>query len=123
MTHLVNDVIGSYLENVIEIEEIKKQFEDIGLDYDDELSKLRTDDVPMIIIKEDQFMIHYDERYGVDDRPLEQLEAIVLEEQFIRALDKQLSCYSIDGKPKVSKPCNPGCDTCTQTNCVVKIRL
>ena len=39
MTHIVNDVIGRYLkglgDNVIDIEKIKKQFDELGLDYDE----------------------------------------------------------------------------------------
>ncbi len=127
MTHLVNDVINEFLkglgENLIEIEKIKKQFEELGLNYDEELSKLRQNVVPRIIIKDNQFMVHYDESYLEEDTPLEYFESIVMEEQFIRALDKQFSCYSIDSKPKVTKPRNPDCDNYPQTKCIMKIRL
>ena len=129
MTHVVNDVINEYLkglgDNVIEIEKIKKQFEELGLDYDEELAKLRQNVVPRIIIKDDQFYIRYDESYLEQDVPIEgnTFNCIVMEEQFIRALDKQFSCYSIDSKPKVTKPRNIECDNCPQTKCVTKIRL
>lgn len=131
MTHLVNDVIGKFLkglgDNLIEIEKIKKQFEELGLEYDQELSKLRASihqfDVPRIMVKDNQFIIRCDESYLENDVVLEHLEAIVMEEQFIRALDKNLSCYSIDSKPKVAKPRSHFCDNCAQTKCVTKIRL
>ena len=127
MTHLVNDVIGNFLkglgDDLIEIEKIKKQFEELGLEYDEELSKVRQNVVPRIIVKDNQFIIHYDESYLNKNTPLEYLEAIVMEEQFIRALDKQFSCYSIDSMPKVTNPRNNECDNCAQTKCTMKIRL
>ena len=133
MTHLVNDVIGSFLkglgENLIEIEKIKKQFEELGLEYDKELSKLRDSihqfDVPRIMVKDNQFYIQWGESYLENDSSLEHLEAIVMEEQFIRALfnKKQLACFSIDSKPKVSKPRSQNCDNCTQMKCELKVRL
>ena len=133
MTHVVNDVINNYLkglgENLIEIEKIKKQFEELGLEYDQELDKLKASihefDVPRIVIKDNRFFVGWGETYLENNAQLEgdSFEAIVMEEQFIRALDKQLSCYSIDSKPKVLKPRNNECDNCAQTKCVVKIRL
>ena len=57
MTHIVNDVINEYLkglgDNLIEIERIKKQFEELGLDYNEELSNLKQFDLPRVIIKND----------------------------------------------------------------------
>lgn len=131
MTHIVNDVIDEYLkglgENLIEIEKIKKQFEELGLEYDQELAKLRASihqfSVPRILVKDNQFIVRWDESYIEQDVPLEHLECIVMEEQFIRALDKQFSCYSIDSKPMVSKPRSQCCDNCAHNKCVVKIRL
>ena len=121
MTHLVNDVIGNFLkglgDDLIEIEKIKKQFEELGLNYDEELSKLRQDVVPRIIVKDNKFMVDYGESYIEKNAQFEHFEAIVMEEHFIRALDKQFSCYSIDSKPKVTKPRNNECDNCAQTKC------
>jgi len=133
MTHLVNDVIRFYLkglgDDLIEIEKIKKQFEGLGLEYDKELSKLKASihefDVPRIIIKDDQFMVDWSETYLEKDAQLEgnTFEAIVMNEQFIRALDKQFSCCSINSKLQVMNPRNPECDNCPNNKCVVKIRL
>jgi hypothetical protein len=129
MTHIVNDVINEYLkglgDNLIEIEKIKKQFVELGLNYDEELSKLRQNVVPRIIVKDNGFYIHYDKSYLDQDTPVEgdTFECIVMEEQFIRALDNQFTCYSIDSKPMVSKPRSHCRDNCAQTKCVVKIRL
>ncbi len=114
---------------MIEIEKIKKQFEELGLEYDQELSKLKDSihqfDVPRIMVKDNQFIIRCDESYLENDTALEHFEAIVMEEQFIRALwdNKQFSCYSIDSKPKVSNPRSRSCDSCAQTKCVLKVRL
>ena len=123
MTHIVNDVIEKYLkglgENLTDKERIKKQFEKLGLNYHEELSKLQQDDVPRIIIKHNQFYM----QCGESNAPLEHLEAIVMQEQLIRALDKQFSCYSIDGKPRVSNPVSKNCDNCTDDKCTMKIRL
>ena len=132
MTHIVNDVIDEYLkglgENLIEIEKIKKQFEELGLEYDQELAKLTASihqfSVPRILVKDNQFIVRWDESYLENDTPVEgAFDCIVMEEQFIRALDKQFSCYSIDSKPKVTKPRSQCCDNCPQTKCVTKIRL
>ena len=81
--------------------------------------------MPRIIIKDDQFYIHYNESYLEQDTPVEgnAFTCIVMKEQFIRALNKESSCYSIDTKPKVTKPRNNECHNCSQTKCKMKIRL
>ncbi len=135
MTHIVNDVIESFLkglgENIIDIEKIKKQFEELGLEYEQELTKLRQSihqfNVPRITVKENQFHIRCDDSYLENDVLLECLEAIVMEEQYIRALwdqkHRQMTCFSIDSKPKVLRPMSHGCNNCAHTNCTMKIRL
>ena len=95
MTHIVNDVIKAYLkglgENIIDIEKIKKQFEELGLEHEKELSKLRESirqfDGPRIIVKDNQFNLHCDKSYLAKDISHRNFEAIVIiEEQFVRAL-------------------------------------
>lgn len=135
MTHIVNDVIGKYLkglgENLIDIERIKKQFEELGLKYDEELSKLRESirqfSVPIILIKDNEFIIRCYESYIKKNTSFEKFEAIITEEQFIRALwnqkEKQMTCFSIDSKPKVLRPMSYSCDNCGYNDCIMKIRL
>ena len=115
-------------ENIIDIEKIKKQFEELGLEYDKELSKLRQSihqfNVPRITVKENQFHIRCDDSYLENDVVIEHFEAIVMEEQVIRALfDKKLVCFSIDSKPKTLRPRSYCCDHCAQTKCALKVRL